>query len=265
MTTDNMLEFIKECRVKKPPLLQGYVGALYHLAQYIDENNIDAWRPHAIWGTSSPIKEPQRALIEKVFKAPYYDQYGSCEVTWISAQCEKQEGLHINHEGRFVEFVDDNNNEKPTGETGKILITDLDNYAFPLIRYENGDLGRRIDSPCSCGRALPLMDKVQGRISENVYLPNGTVLSGEYLTTIFDDYAEQINQFQVKQEEDYSLHIYYVPNTAAYGDINIEKKLRNVFKEKTQQTVPVHFHSVNSIADDRGKLRFIISKVNNNA
>ena len=98
------------------------------------------------------------------------------------------------------------------GQRGDITVTDLENYVFPLIRYRIGDRGCALSYQCSCGVNLPLMDSVKGRTTDNLPLPDGSVLSGEYLTTIFDDFPDAVHAFSVHQKKDFSIVVSYVPN-----------------------------------------------------
>jgi phenylacetate-CoA ligase len=251
--------FIRSFNKFKPALLQGYVGNIHHLALYIEENSIPIHSPDAVWVTSCPVSAVERSLIEHVFHAPVYDQYGCGEVYWLSAECKAKKGLHINHDARLIEFLNENGKTCMPGELGRIIVTDLENYVFPLIRYENGDMSRYLASACPCGVTLPLMDAVHGRIDDLIRLPNGTVLSG--LTTLFDDFPEAIRAFQVVQKRDYSINIRVVSNPHHNQNEIIINKIKRKLDESVQGQAPINVDFVNEIKSDRGKLRFIISEV----
>jgi len=104
--------------------------------------------------------------MQEVFGAPVYDQYGTCENMWLSAECKQQNGMHMMSDIRHIEFVDENNDPVPDGEWGRILLTDLHNYAFPLIRYEIVYYGRDLPYSCNCGVKLSLMNNVKGHQSD---------------------------------------------------------------------------------------------------
>lgn len=260
MTPQSMDLFIREWNKFKPPQLQGYVGAVVELAQYIENNRISVNSPKVVWVTSAPLLATQRLLVERVFNAPVYDQYGCCELPWIAAQCEKKQGLHVNDERVFMEFVDEANFSAQKGNWGRTLLTRLDDYSFPLIRYEVGDTGRYLESTCSCGRTLSLIDQVKGRITDIIRLPSGRVLSGEYLTTIFDDYPDAVSAFRVTQKRDGALHIEYVPVREKSLD-SIIANVKAVIQKKVDGEVPVSLMEVQSIPHDRGKLRFVVREV----
>ena len=261
MTPTEISVFLRAFNKLKPPLIQGYTGAIAHLAQYILDNHLSVHNPKAVWVTSSPLNSIQRGYITRAFRAPVYDQYGSCEVRHISAQCQEKKALHMHYDSVHLEFVDDNAIPKPIGQKGRILITDLENIVFPLIRYENGDEGRALEGRCPCGISLPLMDAVAGRVSDNLRLPGGGTLNGEYLTTLFDSYPDSVKQFQVRQGRDYSIVVCYIPNPECSNMAAVLLNVKRTLEVKTGYSVPVTMRPSEEIQHDRGKLRFVISEV----
>lgn len=165
------------------------------------------------------------------------------------------------YDTRKIEFVDDKDKPCPTGGMGKILVTDLENRLFPLIRYEIGDKGRALPGTCSCGVTLPLMDKVMGRISDLIKLPTGQVIDGAYMTDIFEDEPDAVRQFQVQQSSDYSIKILVVPNPE-FPDVNaVLNKVAETLRATSDNQVPVEVELTNHIPHAAGKLRFIKSSV----
>ncbi|NGP75946.1 phenylacetate--CoA ligase family protein [Balneolaceae bacterium YR4-1] len=260
ISKNNIQKFIDEYDHVKPKLIHGYVGALDAIADYILQNNINLSPPEVIWSTASPITSIQENKISKAFKAPICDQYGCSEIYFIAAECPHKEGLHIFVDSVKVEILDDNNKPVPDGEYGKIVITNLNEYSFPLIRYENGDKGRLLTKKCSCGLSLPLMDKVKGRISDNIELPNGTVLSGEYLTTIFDNYTETVKQFQVIQHKSDNITIKVVLSGSYHENNNVVSNVRDKLEKRINNQVKLRFECVERIPKKGGKIQFIIKE-----
>jgi len=261
MDSQSMSIFVKQWNDEQPSLLSGYIGAISALASYVYENSIEIHKPTAIWGTSAPISKVQRNTIERVFQAPLFDQYGSCEVFWLAAECRKHTGLHMFQDYRHIEFIDEEDEECKTGEYGRIAVTDLVNYEFPLIKYLNGDIGRKLTSQCTCGINLPLMDYVKGRETDNLKLKDGGIISGEYITTIFDDHAQSVEVFQVVQEADYSIKVFVVFDKDCTSIKEIISNVREELLQKTRDQVPLIFEVVNQILSDRGKQQYIISKI----
>ena len=253
MTDASISAFLEKYNKLKPALLQGYVGAVCQVAQYVIDHGLKMWSPKVVWTTSAPLSNVQRGLIMKAFGAPVCDEYGSCECRWIACQCEECKGLHVNVEHVHVEFVDGDNQPVPKGEYGRTLITNLEDTVFPLIRYENNDRGRWLVEPCACGRSLPCIDSVKGREVESFVLPSGKTINGEYLTTIFDATPDVATNFKVIQHKDLSITIEYVP-----GAREIPTSIPLNFKKAIGDEVPVEFKKVDAIAHDRGKIRYVV-------
>lgn len=259
MTPDSMKQFVDRFNMICPPLVWGYVGGIDHLASFIEENGLSVTSPKAIWCTAAPLSEIQRQRIESVFSAPVYEQYGCCEVFSLAAQCSVKDKMHRFHDIRHIEVTDEQGRTLDDGVEGDILITDLENYAFPIIRYRNGDRGKLIHGSCSCGINLPLMDKVKGRQSDIVYLPDNSSISGEYLTTLFDDFPDAVKAFQVHQADDYSIKLLYIPSANTEQLNHALKVIQHTLGEKINSQTTLIFQETEQIKHDRGKLRFIIS------
>jgi len=259
MTTENIEKFIQNLQRYNPQLIHGYVGAVDAVADYILKHKIVVPSPKTIWLTAAPISKIQEKKITKAFNAPVCDQYGCSELYFISAECQKKEGLHVFEDLIRLEFLDENNENVEIGEYGDVVFTNLEEYGFPLIRYMNGDRGRYLKDRCSCGMSLPLMDKVRGRISDNIILPKGDIISGEYLTTILDDFTNDVKQFQIIQRKDSSIDINIIFSVEKNKNIIIENIL-NEFKIRVNDQVEIRVNSVDLIVNLKGKLQFIIKE-----
>ena len=119
----------------------------------------------------------ERRKIENVFGIKVTDRYGCEEVGLIASECEEHSGMHLNIEHLFVEFVKNDGFLADPGELGKIVLTDLTNRAMPLIRYQVEDVGVATDRKCACGRGLPIMSSVIGRVADFL-IKNDGISSG---------------------------------------------------------------------------------------
>lgn len=258
ITEENIKLFIRAYNKHNPSVIHGYVGALDVLSDYIIEHKVKLKPPKVIWSTASPISEVQEVKIRRAFDAPVCDQYGCSEIFFVAAECPNKQGLHIFSDSVKVEILNEGNQPVPAGTYGKIVLTNLNDYSFPIIRYENGDMGRLLNKKCSCGLSLPLMDKVKGRISDNIILPDGTVLAGEYLTTIFDDYASSVKQFQIIQHKSSDITLNVVFNNSAENVTEIISKVKNELSNRINGQVQLRINVVATISELRGKLQFIV-------
>ena len=261
--TDSAIKlFLIEYSKYEPQLIHGYVGALDVLANYILDHDLHLHAPKVIWSTAAPLTNIQEAKISKAFNAPVCDQYGCSEIYYVAAECPHKKGLHIFSDSVKVEILDDRNMPVPKGQYGKIVLTNLNDYCFPLIRYENGDTGRLMDKTCTCGVTLPLMDKVRGRVSDKIILPDGTILTGEYLTTIFDDFAADIRQFQIVQHKSSDITVKVSFYSVSDNNLQIISHVENELQGRIKHKVNLNMEVVSFIPEVRGKLQFIIKEQN---
>jgi phenylacetate-CoA ligase len=149
----------------RPEIIRGYASSVYMLARYLLENHVDYLQPRAVITSAETLFDYMRKTIEEAFGCPVFDFYGSREIGSISAECEEHSGYHVSAENVVLEFVKESEHVAP-GESGVILVTNLKNFGMPFIRYHIGDVGRPSDEVCNCGRGLPLMSSIEGRISQ---------------------------------------------------------------------------------------------------
>lgn len=243
----------------KPNVIVSYPSPLYHIAEYIKKNNIKIWKPKGIITSSETLFPFQRESIEKVFGVKIFNRYGSREFGHIGAECENHKGLHINTDRFILEIVDANENLCKHGELGEIVITDLDNYVFPLIRYKIGDLGILTERVCTCGINLPLLEKVEGRVFDLIIGVNGNTVAGTFWTLL----RNKINgwkKFQVIQEKINQIDFILEDNDEIEN--NLAEKLSLIVKEKLGDEMKINLKIVNKIPLTKtGKYRWVISKI----
>lgn len=257
-SSSQLAKFVRDFNRLQPSLLQGYVDVVFEFALYLLDNQIKIHPPKMVWVTSAPLFQEQRELMEKAFGAPVCDQYGNTEIMLIAAECPKQNGLHIMQDTVHIEFVDKNNNPVPPNTIGKVLLTDLTNFAFPLIRYEIGDEGKYKDHRCSCGLPLALMDNIRGRQSKHIATPTGLQIKGEHVMAMFDGHIKHFKEVQLYQLSDYSVCIYYVPRKIKRAAFEAEEMAR-LLLQRARFEIEVDYKMVNQVKRVGKKTPFIIS------
>jgi len=164
--SDKVLEMYTRLMKKfNPEVVRGYTSSVYLVAKYMLENAVQGVHPRAVITSAETLSDFQRRTIEEAFGCRVFDYYGSREVGAIAAECEEHCGYHISAENVVLEFVKDGEHVA-TGEDGEILVTSLRNFGMPFIRYAIGDVGKPSDEVCACGRGLPLMESLEGRVSQ---------------------------------------------------------------------------------------------------
>lgn len=192
--------FASDWQRSRPTLLFGHAHSLYMLAVHVRRLGIEAIRPTGILSTSMMLLPHERAVIEAVFGLKVFDRYGCEEVSLIAAECEQHHGLHMNIEHLYIEFLRDDDTAAAPGEPGRIIVTDLMNRAMPFIRYQVEDVGVLSDRRCACGRGLPLMESVAGRVADFLVTPDGTRVAGVSLIENTLTKMPGIAQMQIVQE-----------------------------------------------------------------
>jgi len=257
MTTERLRAFCEQWRRNQPLLLNGYVGGIQEFAAFVRESGIALPDPVAVGVTAAPISPSQRRFIGDVFGAPVFDSYRSAEVPWMAAECEAHDGLHVLSDVRVVEIVTPTRQPAAPGEVGSIVVTDLTNRVFPILRYDIGDRTSAIAGACACGRTLPRIAGVHGRISDVIRLPTGQSIPGG-LTGLFNERPDAVSHFQIHQHNDYAITLRCVAGNApdAVAAINTAAaKLARL----TNGAVPVRVELVARIPHDGGKTRVVRS------
>ena len=240
---ENIPEIIEQIEKIKPEYIEGYTASLVKLANFINDSGFKIHhRPKAIIVTSETLIEINRNVLEQVFSCSVFNRYGSREFSGAVAQeCKLHEGFHVNPLLAFVEIVDDNNESVSEGETGRILITDLNNHVMPFIRYEMGDVGTKGPEIGGCGIPFMLISSISGRQGEFIIDKNGGsipfVTISAYLFRRY--YAPYVNTFQFVQEKRGEILLKIVPNDKFTSEIfhEISKSLQEVlvdFKTEIQ-------------------------------
>ncbi len=121
----------------------------------------------------SEVLDPEtRVDCQTVLGVPVHDIYSAQEAGIVALQCPAGDGYHVMAESVLVEILDEDGAACAPGETGRVVVTPLQNFITPLIRYEVGDFAEAAE-PCSCGRGLPAIRRFLGRVRNMLVLPDG--------------------------------------------------------------------------------------------
>jgi len=261
MSEENMLKYHYDMERFRPDIIISYASSIYLLARFLERKGIKPNYPKISISTSAETLYPHmRETIERVFGVKVFDKYGSREVSAIAYECEKHSGLHIIMDNVIVECIDPITQKEVFDQPGELLITDLNNYGMPFIRYKIGDMGILSKEKCKCGRNTILLKKVIGRTTDNFILKNGRIIHGEYFTHLFYG-IDGIKEFQFVQEtiDKFNLYIVRDDNFDEETLIKIQKNIKEVIGNDSE----LNIHFLDSIPKTpTGKYRFTISKIN---
>lgn len=154
-----------------------------------------------------------REAVRSTFNCEIADMYSCQEAGYIAIQCLEEGNYHVMSEGIYLEVVDDQGLPVAAGQQGRVLITSLNNFATPLIRYEVGDMAI-MGLPCGCGRGLPVIKKILGRVRNMLVLPDGSIKWPYLSYALFVEEAD-IRQFQLIQHSLELVELCYVSKQVA--------------------------------------------------
>lgn len=189
----------------KAVCLRGYASSLGKLAEYARGKNYKF--PHlkiAIAGAES-LQDDVRAIYKEVMKSEIISQYANEECGILAQETiptkDADNPMYLNYSGYFFEILKfDSDEPAEYGELGRIVITDLYNYAFPLLRYDNGDVGMLLP-PNKNSKGYPIVGKLFGRRFDLTYTTSGSCISPLTYGRILKHY-ENIAQWQFIQEDE---------------------------------------------------------------
>lgn len=260
LSEEGMANYAQQLLAYRPRLLTSYPSPLERFAEFCIAERIRIPSLRVIICSAEQLFDYQRRTIEKAFGVPVFNRYGCREFGNIAQQCEMLGGLHLNVERVYVEIIDNSGNTCVPGQLGELVITDLDNYAMPFIRYRIGDMAAWSERHCPCGRGLPLLDRVDGRAFDLIKTRSGRYLSGTFWTLLLRHISQDIVALQVRQGNIAGVEI-LLKMPSGQLPHESEQLLRRKIAEKAPD-LEVHIKYVDHIPLTKsGKRRFVISNV----
>jgi phenylacetate-CoA ligase len=182
---------------EEPDILLTFPSNALDLARRALQRDVALPRLRELRLVSEAVDPSVRAFLAEAWKVRVTDVYSAQEVGYIALQCPQGPGHHVQSENVRVEVVDEEGLACAPGQTGRVLVTALHSFAMPLIRYEIGDYAQ-VGPPCACGRGLPVLARILGRVRNMLELPDGKRrwpnLSGPFYRDIAPVVQHQIVQ-----------------------------------------------------------------------
>jgi phenylacetate-CoA ligase len=203
-----------------------------------------------------------RELARALWDAEYFDTYSASEVGAIAFECPERHALHVQAEHIYLEVLRDDGTPCAPGEAGRVVITDLQNFAMPLIRYQLRDHAVP-GPPCACGRGLPVLERIVGRTAHLAVDPTGRRFFAHLNMGFWVDVAP-IRQRQIVQTTPASLDVRYVADRVlAAGE---EDALRRELRDAMRYDYAITFTRVERIAlSAAGKFHDFLSLLDQDA
>ena len=192
-----------------PDYLMTYAQSLEKFA-FAAEGQWTSKSLKAFISISEQLTSGMRTRVERTFGLPVHQNYGLNEIGLVAIRCEAGR-YHVHTEHCLVEIVNERGRPCAPGETGRIIVTALNNLAMPLIRYDTGDLAVAVDGKCSCNRTLAAFGEIVGRYARVAYLPPGTIESvlalRETIEKMPPHLTRDFREFQIHQFADRTMEL----------------------------------------------------------
>ncbi len=260
MSLASMSEYARAIQVYQPRCIYGYASSLALLAAYVADRGIKLKLPHlkVVCTTGEPLFDYQRELIGDAFGAPVANEFGSRDIGFTAHETPQDQMLLMS-ESIILEVLDEQGYPVEPGNTGEAVMTALESFAQPFIRYRTGDIVRASNELCQAGRGLHVIAEVLGRTTDFVVRSDGTIMHA--LAVIYVLRAvEGVGEFKIVQHTVRDIEVMVTPNARwqEAGRIEIESGLR----KRLGEDIRVDLRLVDNIPPEAsGKHRYVISKV----
>ena len=219
-TDADLLNYINIIRDFKPQIVAGYPLYLYLLAKLVQDKQLRLPLCKGIDLTAGLSTPAMRRYIGEQFSAPVFQSYGGCELGRVASSCAASAGrMHILEEQCYMEFILSNGEPARPGELANIIMTALNSYGMPFIRYEHGDVGEYYNDPCPCQRTTRLMS-VEGRLQDLLIAANGVPVPSRKILEAFLGFPG-VKLFQLIEHEPRQFDFKFVKENPS-ADINPE-------------------------------------------
>jgi phenylacetate-CoA ligase len=212
-----------------------------------------------VFSTAEVLYDHHKEMISNTFGGvPVVNGYGSREGGFISHECPKG-SMHVVDQNVIVEYL---RGDKPVGpgEDGEIVVTHLDNWAMPFVRYRTEDVAQFGIQTCKCGRNLSIMKKIQGRTTDFIVSPDGRWQHGLSLIYVLRD-IPGVTKFKIVQEAVDDVKVLLKVHEPLFPEEG-ESRIIEGLKKRMGQEVNVNIEMVDEIEKDAsGKYRYVVSKV----
>ena len=263
VTIDNDIDVqLNKFRQIKPHAIRGYTSAIKSLALRIKEKGIKITPPKVIFTTAEVLTGLDRNTISSVFQTEVIDYYCCNEFGIIAWECKKHNGYHINSDNVIVELIKEDGSEAKAGEEGEIVITSLNFYTMPFIRYQIGDRGIWKDGACRGGNNNSLLlEAIIGRDNDQIILSSGRIISHYLLTSLMND-IPGIMEFQIVQKELDRITISVIKESS-FNDEVLRRRIIKECESMLEEGIKIDPLIVKEIPKEKtGKFKVVKSEIN---
>ena len=238
---DTAQKYVDAIRKHKVEWLTGYAVSLYLLGKMIIDKNIPVPPLKAIITTSEKVTLEMRQVMKKAFGCRVYEEYSTVENALFASECEYGR-LHVSPDIGIIEILRSDGSYTEPGEIGEVVATCLLRKYQIFIRYRIGDLAAWDPEPCPCGRVLPVIKEVVGRIEDVVIGPDGRLLVRFHGVFINQPH---VMEGQIIQKELNHIHVKIIPTNGFNSDdvkeiiYRVHQRLGNSVKVTVEQVIDI--------------------------
>ena len=260
MSVASMDEYVQAIQNFQPYCIYGYASSLALLAAHIQERGKELRLPKlkVVCTTGEPLFDYQRKLISEAFRSPVANEFGSRDIGFTAHETPQGQMLLMS-ESIILEVLDESGQPVAPGETGEAVMTALESFAQPFIRYRTGDMVRMADETCRADRGLDVVTEVLGRSTDFIVRSDGTIMHALAVIYVLRAVAG-VGEFKIVQHSLHDFEVLVVPNAGwqESGRVEIETGLR----KRLGDDIRIDLRLVESIpAEASGKHRYVISRV----
>ena len=252
-------EQLKALKMIQPTWLWSYPTILNALLHHTDHKLEEYCRPKVIVTAAEVFKPSLAAGLSRCFEYEHLNFYGAIETGRIAWECPEHNGLHVNSDHIALEVYPHEQyklyEQQAFGET---IVTTLNSYTMPFIRYRLGDLSSYLPGTCSCGRIFPLIIAPIGRTRDIIKLPSGSARSPVGISHILRD-LEYIKHYQIVQNRSDCLIVSLVAHKKISG--RTIDMLRKQILEFLGEPINIQIKIVHFVDSQQRKERDFISLI----
>jgi len=253
---DTARSYVDALRKHRVQWLTGYSFSYYLLARFILEQRLDVPPLKAVITTSEKVRPEMRRVMQDAYKCGVFEEYSTVENSLFASECSSGR-LHVSPDVGVVEILRPDGTPCAPFEIGEVVATSLMREYQSLVRYRVGDLAQWDPDPCPCGRPMPVLREVIGRMEDAVVGPDG-----RQMVRFHGLFVQQPNvrEAQVVQETLTRIRIKVVPSNG-FGSADAEDIVKRA-QQRLGPQVEVVVEPVTVIQrTSAGKFRAVVSLV----
>ncbi len=260
LTPANCSEYVERLLEFRPQFIKAYPSSIAVFAEfaYTYRDKFDFLR--GIFTASETLLASERDRVERTFGKKLFNWYGMTEPALIITECEQHEGMHINWEYGYPEFLP--SNDLAPNEF-RLVTTSFHNPVMPFIRYETGDIVRLYDTPksCPCRRNMPLVHSIVGRKDECIIMADGRRLPSINFYSLFREFSEVL-KFQIIQYGRTEILTKIALGPHAHASASLTQKLEQELRQRVGPEVKLEIEYTDKfVTNSDGKTLPIVRKL----